>query len=109
MRTAILIATIIAMTLVAVWAAGAPVKSNGCWALPQYGEINMTSTEFEQQYADNSGVTVEWLRAQDRVVVKCECEYHGCQGWASLTRDQADHYMTNMPGLYGYRYPLDGE
>lgn len=52
MRAAILIAAIIAMTLVAVWIAGAPVQSNDCWVLPQY-EGN--SSAF----------------AQDQVISKC--------------------------------------
>ena len=53
MRAAILIAAIIAMTLVAVWVAGAPVQSNDCWVLPQY-KGNFGDTE-----------------AQDLVIVKC--------------------------------------
>ena len=66
----------------------------------------MTSTEFEQRYADDSGVTVEQLREWDRVVVVCECDYEECQGWAILPKDIADFYINDMPCTYGHRYPL---
>lgn len=49
----------------------------------------MTGAEFEVAYAARSGVTVDWLRAQGRVVMPCECEQDGCEGWQSINRDAA--------------------
>lgn len=50
----------------------------------------ITSTEFERQYADRSGITVEKLRSLGRVVVVCHCEETECEGWASVSRQFAD-------------------
>lgn len=69
----------------------------------------MTSTEFEQQYASRYGITIEQLRALGRVVVKCKCVEEDCEGWASLSKENADRDMRDMPGLHGYRYPREGE
>lgn len=69
----------------------------------------MTSSEFEQWYANNSGVSVQALRDHGLVVVRCECGEEGCQGWASLSKETADFYMEKMPGVYGYHYPAEGE
>lgn len=41
----------------------------------------MTQSEFEQQYAERSGVTVEWLHAHNQFGVPCDCEEPGCEGW----------------------------
>lgn len=44
----------------------------------------MTPEEFEQAYADRSGVTVEWLR-QHRTVRRCQCGDESCDGWAMVS------------------------
>ena len=41
----------------------------------------MTKDEFEQGYAERSGVTVEWLRDNDYCAFPCDCEEDGCNGW----------------------------
>lgn len=47
----------------------------------------LTAEEFEQQYAQRSGITVEFLRVElGRVVVPCNCDYEGCLGWQSISR-----------------------
>lgn len=37
--------------------------------------------EFETGYAKRSGVTVEWLHAQDQRGIPCDCGEEGCRGW----------------------------
>ena len=69
----------------------------------------MKTDEFERQYAERSGITTEELRNLGRVVVKCECDYEGCEGWASLAKEIAEDYIKNLPGMYGYRWPLGDE
>jgi hypothetical protein len=60
----------------------------------------MTALEFEKQYAERGGFTVEQLRAR-RVVVPClnaeplldgKCEWDGCEGWNSIPVDALDDY-----------------
>ena len=41
----------------------------------------MTLDEFEQQYAERSGVTVAWLHAKGQFGAPCNCGEEGCQGW----------------------------
>ena len=41
----------------------------------------LSFTEFAEQYAAGSGVTVEWLKAHGREVRPCNCDYEGCEGW----------------------------
>jgi len=41
----------------------------------------MTSEEFEERYARNSGATVDHLRELGLFVEKCECDYPLCTGW----------------------------
>lgn len=51
----------------------------------------MTGEEFEEQYARQSGLTVELLR-DFRVVRPCECGQEGCPGWQSLSFEAAAEY-----------------
>lgn len=52
----------------------------------------ITAEQFEREYAERCGVSVEELRSWGRVVAPCECDYEGCEGWASVSKDQlADH------------------
>jgi hypothetical protein len=48
----------------------------------------MTKDEFEQMYAEKSGVSVEWLHEHDRIGLPCSCGEGGCEGWqmAHLTK-----------------------
>lgn len=51
----------------------------------------MTAEEFARQYAERSGVTVEWLREQNMVPKPCDCGQGSCAGWMmgpSLSRDE---------------------
>ena len=45
----------------------------------------MTKEEFERDYAERSGVTIEWLHEHGREGVPCDCGEELCQGWA-MTR-----------------------
>jgi hypothetical protein len=42
----------------------------------------MTREEFEQAYAQRSGVTVEYLHQHGRYAAPCRCGGTGCDGWA---------------------------
>lgn len=47
----------------------------------------MTAAEFEREYAERSGLTVEELR-QDNVILACACGEEGmCRGWAAVPND----------------------
>lgn len=48
----------------------------------------MTSEEFERQYAERSGITVERLRELGRIVAPCDCGEDICEGWQSTTRER---------------------
>ena len=54
-----------------------------CWAI-----MRITAEEFERQYAERSGVTVDWLRALGRIVAPCDCGEEGYEGWQSTTADR---------------------
>jgi hypothetical protein len=41
----------------------------------------MTREEFENGYAERSGVTVEWLKEHGREARPCDCGEEGCEGW----------------------------
>ena len=48
----------------------------------------MTAEEFERQYAERSGITVEQLRKMGRIVAPCDCDYELCEGWQSTTAER---------------------
>lgn len=48
----------------------------------------MTTEEFERQYAERSGLTVEKLRAWGRIVAPCDCGDDMCEGWQSTTAER---------------------
>lgn len=54
----------------------------------------LTAEEFERQYAERSGVTVEALRGPpwNRVVRPCDCGEDVCQGWQSLSPEGLQIY-----------------
>ena len=56
----------------------------------------MTLEEFEEQYAKNSGVTVEWLHEQNQHGVPCDCGLDGCQGWRMMTISEAIEDRTEL-------------
>lgn len=41
----------------------------------------MTRQEFEQQYADNGGITIDTLHKLGLYAVPCNCEEEDCLGW----------------------------
>lgn len=47
-----------------------------------------TAEEFEQQYAERSGITVEQLRSMGRIVAPCDCAEDICEGWRSTTAER---------------------
>lgn len=49
--------------------------------------------EFERGYAERSGVTIEWLREQGRIVTTCDCGDDGCEGWQSTTSERLADYQ----------------
>lgn len=58
----------------------------------------VTREEFERNYAERSGLTVEQLRLHGRVVVRCRCGDPLCEGWASVSSDAASDYVPG--GIY---------
>lgn len=50
----------------------------------------ITAEEFERQYAERSGTSVERLRELGRVVRPCHCGEEGCEGWQSINRELAE-------------------
>lgn len=48
----------------------------------------MTAEEFERQYAERSGITVERLRELGRIVAPCDCGDELCEGWQSTTAER---------------------
>jgi hypothetical protein len=48
----------------------------------------MTAEEFERQYAERSGITVEQLRALGKIVAPCDCGADMCEGWQSTTPER---------------------
>lgn len=53
-------------------------------------QLPRTSAEqFERDYAERSGVTVEWLREYGRVVRPCDCGEDICTGWQSVSTERA--------------------
>jgi hypothetical protein len=49
----------------------------------------ITAEQFEREYAERSGVTVEWLKANGRVVRPCDCHEEDCEGWQSVSSRRA--------------------
>jgi hypothetical protein len=45
------------------------------------GERAATVEEFEEQYAQRSGVTVEWLHENGRYGAPCDCGDDACEGF----------------------------
>jgi hypothetical protein len=37
--------------------------------------------QFAREYAERSGVTVDWLRRNGREACECECGAEDCEGW----------------------------
>lgn len=51
----------------------------------------MSADEFERQYAERSGITVEYLHDElGRRAIPCSCDYEHCQGWRIVSDDAAD-------------------
>ncbi len=46
----------------------------------------MTREDFEQWYAQNSGITVEFLHSLGLYAKPCDCKEEGCQGWQMAHR-----------------------
>lgn len=40
-----------------------------------------TKEEFEQGYAERSGVTVDYLHRKGERAIPCDCDFSGCLGW----------------------------
>lgn len=56
----------------------------------------MTSEEFEKAYAERSGLTLEQLRTF-RTVRPCQCGSEMCEGWQSLSFENARLYDEGDP------------
>ena len=48
----------------------------------------ISAEEFEVQYAERSGLTVEQLRELGRIVAPCHCGHEMCEGWQSTTPER---------------------
>lgn len=57
--------------------------------------MTMTKDEFEKNYAEASGVTVEWLHRQGRCAVPCDCGSDMCEGWA-MEHAEMKYYYVNL-------------
>lgn len=53
-------------------------------------EPRLTAEEFARQYAERSGVTVEWLREQGHDVRPCDCDDDICTGWQMVNVELHD-------------------
>lgn len=53
----------------------------------------MTKDEFERQYAERSGTTVDFLRSIGRLAEPCNCGEDECQGWQMAHREE--WHLTN--------------
>lgn len=54
----------------------------------------LTSVErFAKEYAERSGVTVEWLKEHGREARECDCEEEGCEGWQMAYVDNFEHMI----------------
>lgn len=48
----------------------------------------MKMDEFEQDYANRSGLTVEWLHSVGLFAMPCECGEASCPGWRMSTKQE---------------------
>jgi len=53
-----------------------------------FGLAPITAARFEREYAERSGVSVEWLRRR-LTVRRCRCGEQVCEGWQSVTHEHA--------------------
>ena len=49
----------------------------------------VTAEQFEREYAERSGSTVEEMRACGRVVRPCNCGDEICEGWQYVSKEHA--------------------
>lgn len=49
---------------------------------------NISKEQFESEYAEKSGMTVEALRDLGLYPVPCDCGEDMCRGWAMRHKDQ---------------------
>jgi hypothetical protein len=62
----------------------------------------MTREEFEEGYANRSGLTVDVLRQLGRIVRPCRCGEPTCPQWQSVSRTFAEEQDRNWPEWDGY-------
>lgn len=69
--------------------------------LPRGNATVTTRQEFEIEYAKNSGVTVEYLRAAGLLAIPCNCGEEGCRGWQMRHWENLDEYeIQSIPEIY---------
>ena len=61
----------------------------------------MTKEEFEQGYAERSGMTVERLHELGLGGVPCNCDYEDCKGWQMINLEDYKEYCK----VKGKEYP----
>lgn len=49
----------------------------------------MTREEFERQYTERSGITIEFLHELGRFAEPCNCGEEGCQGWQMVHKRES--------------------
>jgi hypothetical protein len=49
----------------------------------------ISAEQFEREYAERAGVTVERLRQLGRMVRPCDCGDEICEGWQMVSASQA--------------------
>jgi hypothetical protein len=62
----------------------------------------VTAEEFERQYAEHSGITVERLRELGRIVAPCACGDEACHGWQSTTAERLAEDRFELPDRCHY-------
>lgn len=62
---------------------------------------NTSRDDFEREYAERSGITVERLRALGRIVRPCHCGDALCEGWQSVNGEAAEEDDRLRPGWDG--------
>ena len=61
----------------------------------------ITAEQFEREYAERSGVPIEWLHNEGLFVFPCHCSDSSCQGW-QMTRASSleDYQIEQFPPEY---------
>jgi hypothetical protein len=51
--------------------------------------VPISAEQFEREYAERSGVSIEWLRER-KTIRPCDCGDPDCKGWQSISLEAAE-------------------